>query len=128
MICIRQFQDRLRKILLFSTEMFSSHPQATPLSASCNELLNDMKRFETETFNGWKESILSEIEYNEEYNLQTNGRMMELDQKTGIVRVNYSDKLVLLIKEIRQLSDLGYRKQIPESVFKVAAIADKYYK
>ena len=54
--------------------------------------------------------------------------MVDLDQKTGIVKVNYSDKLIGLIKEIRQLSDLGYRKQIPESVLEVSTKANKYYK
>lgn len=54
--------------------------------------------------------------------------MVELDQGTGTLKVNYSDKLVGLIKEIRQLSDLGYRKQIPESVLETANKANKFYK
>ena len=36
--------------------------------------------------------------------------MVTLDQRTGTVKVNYSDKLIGLIKDIRQLSDLGYRR------------------
>ena len=35
---------------------------------------------------------------------------MEIDMKDGDLKVNYSEKLVHLIKEVRQLCELGYRK------------------
>jgi len=35
---------------------------------------------------------------------------MEIDLDEGILRVNYSEKLVSLIKEVRQLCELGFRK------------------
>ena len=33
-----------------------------------------------------------------EYNLRLDGKIMELDLKNGILKVNYSEKLVLLIR------------------------------
>ena len=42
-----------------------------------------------------------------------NGKMMNLDMENSILTVNYSDKLILLIRDIRQLSELGLKKQIP---------------
>jgi dynein heavy chain 2 len=41
---------------------------------------------------------------------------MEIDMNDGLLRVNYSDKLIQLIKEVRQLCELGYRKNIPAEV------------
>ncbi len=35
---------------------------------------------------------------------------MELDLKDGMLKVNYSERLVLLIREARQLFELGYKK------------------
>jgi len=32
-----------------------------------------------------------------------NGKMMELDKRNSILTVNYSDKLLILIRDIRQL-------------------------
>ena len=33
-----------------------------------------------------------------------NGKMMDLDMQNSILTVNYSDKLIVLIRDIRQLS------------------------
>jgi len=38
---------------------------------------------------------------------------MTLDLKNSILHVNYSDRLILLIREVRQLSELGLRSKIP---------------
>lgn len=43
-----------------------------------------------------------------------NGKMMDLDMKNSILTVNYSEKLIMLIRDIRQLSELGLKKQIPK--------------
>ena len=52
---------------------------------------------------------------------------MELDLKNAILTVNYSEKLVLLIREIRQLTELGYRKEIPQ-VMEACELGRKYFK
>lgn len=53
---------------------------------------------------------------------------MEVDMQEGIVRVNYSDKLVQLIKEVRQLCELGYRKGIPSEIHSIVETGKRFYK
>ena len=53
---------------------------------------------------------------------------MEIDLNDGYLRVNYSDKLVHLIKEVRQLCEIGFRKQIPKQIIEITEVGKKYYK
>lgn len=53
---------------------------------------------------------------------------MELDMSDGLLKVNYSDRLVVLLREVRQLCELGFRKQIPQIVHKTAEDGKKFYK
>jgi dynein heavy chain 2 len=63
-----------------------------------------------------------------EYALKLSDRIMELDLKNAILTVNYSEKLILLIREIRQLTELGYRKEIPQEVMEACEQGRKYFK
>jgi dynein heavy chain 2 len=60
------------------------------------------------------------------YSLETNGRLMELDTKSGELRVNYGDRLVTLMREVRQLSALGFA--VPAKIQHVSATAQKFYR
>lgn len=39
---------------------------------------------------------------------------MEMDMNDGLLKVNYSERLVLLLREARQLNELGYKQKIPK--------------
>ena len=58
--------------------------------------------------------------------LETSGKLMELEQKKGTLRVNYSDRLVRLLREVRQLNSLGY--SIPLKIQQCARNGEKFYK
>ena len=51
---------------------------------------------------------------------------MELAHSDGKLRVHYSDRLVTLLREVRQLSAFGYT--IPAKIQQTAATAAKFYK
>lgn len=51
---------------------------------------------------------------------------MELDPNDGSLKVHYSDRLVILLREVRQLSALGF--VIPAKIQQVANIAQKFCK
>lgn len=42
------------------------------------------------------------------------GKMMNLDLSTSTLTVNYSDRLILLIRETRQLAELGLKSKVPQ--------------
>ena len=51
---------------------------------------------------------------------------MELNHRDGKLQVHYSDQLVTLLREVRQLSSLGYT--IPAKIQHTAATAQKFYR
>ncbi len=42
------------------------------------------------------------------------GKMMDLDLNRSILNVNYSDRLILLIREVRQLAELGLKSKVSQ--------------
>ena len=59
--------------------------------------------------------------------LEITGRIMELDlHGAGDLQVHYSDKLVTLLREVRQLSELGYR--IPRAIASAAQLGEAFYR
>ncbi|GMT29040.1 hypothetical protein PFISCL1PPCAC_20337, partial [Pristionchus fissidentatus] len=58
--------------------------------------------------------------------LETGGRIMVLEQSNGMLHVNYSDRLLKMIREVRQLSSLGLA--IPAKIAKTCANGEKYYR
>lgn len=60
------------------------------------------------------------------FSLETHGRLMELNHKDGKMKVNYSERLVTLLREVRQLGSLGF--SIPSKIQTVAATAQKFYR
>lgn len=58
--------------------------------------------------------------------IEASSRIMELDSNDGSLKVHYSDRLVILLREVRQLSALGF--VIPAKIQQVANIAQKFCK
>ena len=58
--------------------------------------------------------------------IEANSQIMELDPNDGSLKVHYSDRLVILLREVRQLSALGF--VIPAKIQQVANIAQKFCK
>lgn len=58
--------------------------------------------------------------------LQANGRVIELDHSDGKLKIHYSDRLVSLLREVRQLSALGFA--IPAKIQHTANTAQKFYR
>ena len=62
-----------------------------------------------------------------DFSLSMSGKLMEIDTE-GNMKVNYSERLVVLLREVRQLSELGFADQIPKSVIEVAVEGEKFYR
>ena len=60
------------------------------------------------------------------FSLETNGRLMELNHTDGQLYVNYGDRLVTLLREVRQLTSLGF--SIPNKIDRVAKQGQQFYK
>ena len=51
---------------------------------------------------------------------------MDLDQSDGKLRVHYGDRLVTLMREVRQLSALGF--SVPAKIQQTSSTANKFYR
>lgn len=58
--------------------------------------------------------------------LQASSRVMDLDHADGRLKIQYSDRLVSLLREVRQLAALGFA--IPAKIQQAANTADKFYR
>ena len=58
--------------------------------------------------------------------LETNGRLMDLNHKDGKLYVNYGERLVTLLREVRQLTALGFA--IPAKIQHTSSTGQKFYR
>ncbi|XP_025753905.1 cytoplasmic dynein 2 heavy chain 1 isoform X2 [Oreochromis niloticus] len=93
----------------------------------CDDLLEILRAYEQEQFEDWSRDILSELtDPKSGISLQASNRVMELDHDDGRLKIQYSDRLVSLLREVRQLSALGF--PIPAKIQQAANTADKFYR
>lgn len=110
-----------------------------------SDFREELKDYQREQFDSWSRQVLVSIDHPSEplrylirsnklllylhisyYSLETSGRLMELSHKDGKLRVHYSDKLVTLLREVRQLAAFGF--SIPSKIQHVSNSAQKFYK
>jgi len=60
------------------------------------------------------------------FSLETNGKLMELNHKDGKLDVLYGDKLITLLREVKQLQSYGFR--IPVKIEDCAKVGQKFQK
>ncbi|KRY49657.1 Cytoplasmic dynein 2 heavy chain 1 [Trichinella britovi] len=94
---------------------------------SCSDYINELQSYRVELFDSWCNEWIQAIDDPREFvSMETNSQIMELSEKNGSLKVNYSDKLVRLIKETRQL--LGLKYSVPHRIVDCVKTAQKYYK
>ncbi|XP_033109038.1 cytoplasmic dynein 2 heavy chain 1-like [Anneissia japonica] len=91
------------------------------------ELLEELHNWRQDQFDTWSQDTLAAIEDTRKpLGLQTTGRLMDFDTKDNKLVVNYGDKLVTLLREVRQLQGLGFA--IPAKIQHTANVAQKFYR
>uniref|UniRef100_A0A4W3JMF3 Cytoplasmic dynein 2 heavy chain 1 n=1 Tax=Callorhinchus milii TaxID=7868 RepID=A0A4W3JMF3_CALMI len=90
---------------------------------NCNELLDQLRSYEQDQFDDWSRDILSSVS---DPKAGISGQVMELDHSDGKLKIHYSDRLVTLLREVRQLSALGFA--IPAKIQQAAITAQKFYR
>ena len=91
------------------------------------ELKDELYDYQREQFDGWSRQTLGAIDSKaSSLSLETSGRLMELGKKDGKLRVYYSDRLVALLREVRQLLAFGF--PVSAKIQHVANTAQKFYR
>ena len=89
-----------------------------------------IQSFEQNLFQTWVKKITEALrDRDQQQKYRMTGQLMEFDfthKEGGLLKVNYSEKLVTLVKDARVLGEHGFK--IPSEVHKVTENAKKFYK
>ncbi|TYZ58493.1 hypothetical protein PybrP1_004198 [[Pythium] brassicae (nom. inval.)] len=119
-----------------ATHVLSDLPAFKPFAHHCEQFLARVNGLVLDKVRDWQEAIESELEQEGESSLRLTGKLMQID-KNGDLVVNYSEFLVTLLRDVRQLTELAAQHQstaskkdewVPPKVRKVAEEAEKYYR
>ena len=88
----------------------------------------EVAKFKQELFETWKADNIDSLEdADSPLRLETTGQLMELDvNDTGLLKVHFSERLVALLREVRQFSELGF--QIPREIVSAVDKAQRFYR
>ncbi|NXC70641.1 DYHC2 protein, partial [Anhinga anhinga] len=126
-VWVRQLELKVDDAIKLAEALLSDLSGFQTFHQSADSFLEQLKVYEQEQFDDWSRNIQSELS-NPKSGLciQANSPVMELDHVFGTLNILYSDRLVTLLREVRQLSALGFA--IPAKIQHVANTAQKFYK
>uniref|UniRef100_F7FIP1 Dynein cytoplasmic 2 heavy chain 1 n=1 Tax=Monodelphis domestica TaxID=13616 RepID=F7FIP1_MONDO len=126
-VWVRQLELKVDDTIKIAEALLSDLSGFRSFHRSADDLLEQFKLYEQEQFDDWSRDIQSGLSDSRSgLCIEANSRIMELDPNDGALKVHYSDRLVILLREVRQLSALGF--VIPAKIQQVANIAQKFCK
>ncbi|KAF4324411.1 hypothetical protein G195_002224 [Phytophthora kernoviae 00238/432] len=116
-------------------------PALPRLSQQCDKLAAKASGLVLDRVRDWQDSMLRALDEDTEDNggghaLRLRGRLMQIDKQSGDLVVNFSEFLVTLLRDVRQLTELSSQQStaqagdawVPTRVRQVAEEAEKYYR
>ncbi|KAK2099397.1 Cytoplasmic dynein 2 heavy chain 1 [Saguinus oedipus] len=126
-VWVRQLELKVDDTIKIAEALLSDLSEFQCFHRSAEDLLDQLKLYEQEQFDDWSRDIQSGLSDSRSgLRIEASSRIMELDSNDGSLKVHYSDRLVILLREVRQLSALGF--VIPAKIQQVANIAQKFCK
>ncbi|KAM5224141.1 cytoplasmic dynein 2 heavy chain 1 isoform 4-T5 [Hipposideros larvatus] len=126
-VWVRQLELKVDDAIKIAEALLSDLSEFRSFHRNAEDLLDQFKLYEQEQFDDWSRDIQSGLSDSRSgLCIEANSRIMELDPNDGSLKVHYSDRLVILLREVRQLSALGF--VIPAKIQQVANIAQKFCK
>ncbi|KAF4033577.1 Dynein heavy chain containing protein [Phytophthora infestans] len=113
-------------------------PALPRLSQQCDKVAAKASGLVLDRVRDWQESMLRALDDDDNNNgsqsLRLRGRLMQIDKQSGDLVVNFSEFLVTLLRDVRQLTELSSQQAaasetwVPTRVRQVAEEAEKYYR
>lgn len=124
----RQISSKIQSNQKVAQSLFGDLASLQKYESECQDICASIKAYEDDKFGRWRQGIEKALNNpQEKLKYQMTGQLMEFDYNAGgLLKVNYSDKLVTLVKDARILGELGF--SIPQQIFKVTENAKKFYK
>ena len=95
----------------------------TDFGLMAQDLARELRESSQRDFEEWKADTQATLE---DFSLETSGKIMALDMVDGHVEVHYKPQLVTLLREVRQLSALGFA--VPPDLARAAETAARFYR
>ena len=120
-VWVRQVRGRVAQMEEMCRSMLGDLARARDFESNCANLIRELEDYEQEMFKNWT------------FDVHDNARTLTLDSSSPIVRidklgkvdVNYPERLVELLREVRLLGGMGF--VIPKDIAQIAAQALKFY-
>uniref|UniRef100_A0AAR2JK60 Cytoplasmic dynein 2 heavy chain 1 n=1 Tax=Pygocentrus nattereri TaxID=42514 RepID=A0AAR2JK60_PYGNA len=126
-VWVRQLLMKVESSVKMAEALLLDLPGFSAFVRLCADLQEQLRAYEQEHFEDWSRDLLSGLaDPKSGISLQASNRVMELDHTDGKLKIHYSERLVSLLREVRQLSALGF--SIPSKIHQAAGTAEKFYR
>ncbi|XP_033632471.1 cytoplasmic dynein 2 heavy chain 1-like isoform X2 [Asterias rubens] len=126
-VWVRQLEAKVEETSSVAEALLNDLSGFNHFRRSAADLVDELRNWRQDQFDSWSREIQADIEDpHKPLSLQMSGRLMEFNTKNNELVVSYSERLVTLIREVRQLQALGY--PVAAKIQHTAAIAQKFYK
>ncbi|XP_013915709.1 PREDICTED: cytoplasmic dynein 2 heavy chain 1 [Thamnophis sirtalis] len=126
-VWVRQLELKVDDAIKIAEALLSDLSGFQNFRQTADDLLEQLKMYEQEQFDDWSRDIQTGLS-NPKSGLciQANSPVMELNHSDGALKIHYSDRLVTLLREVRQLSALGF--VIPVKIQQASNTAENFCK
>ncbi|KAK3531386.1 hypothetical protein QTP70_018186, partial [Hemibagrus guttatus] len=126
-VWVRQLLMKVEDSLKMAEALLSDLPGFRAFVQFSDEVLEQLRSYEQEQFDDWTRDLIAGLsDPKSGISLQASNRVMELDHVDGKLKVQYSERLVSLVREVRQLSALGFT--VPAKIQQAATIAERFHR
>ncbi|XP_063970614.1 cytoplasmic dynein 2 heavy chain 1 [Lytechinus pictus] len=126
-VWVRQLEAKVEQTSQVADNLLNDLSGFGRFRRDAGDLLDELRNWRQDQFDSWSSEMQAAIsDPNKPLSLQMTGRLMEFETKNNELIVSYSERLVTLMREVRQLQALGY--PVAAKIQHTAAIAQKFYK
>ncbi|KAL3878520.1 hypothetical protein ACJMK2_030860 [Sinanodonta woodiana] len=126
-VFVRQLEAKVEENIKTAETLLGDLKGFQKFRQDASSFHDELVNWRQDCFDEWSRDIQSLIDDPKKpLCLETNGRLMELNHKTGKLHVNYGDRLVTLMREVRQLTALAF--PVPAKIQHVSNTAQKFYR
>ncbi|KAM3726645.1 Cytoplasmic dynein 2 heavy chain [Dirofilaria immitis] len=127
LIWIRREVNKIENIRIICDELLNDLAAYKTVKAKILSIIDEIRSLESDSLSVWCQEMIEIISNStNSVALETNGKLMSIEQKGGNLIVNYSDRLVRLLREVRQLIGLGF--VVPRKIIECANTGEQFYK
>ena len=124
-VCLAQILSKVNFLIKTSEVHLNDLTSYKEFNENLSALKENVSGVQKEHFDSWCREISAVIDDPESpFNSNSNQSILQLDSKNGELIVFYHDRLIQLLREVRNISAFGFL--VPINILRVTSTADKY--